>query len=202
MMFPWVLSLLGYLHPKMKPITLDSACFQKAIQVVLRHEGGFSYDKSDPGGATNFGLSLRYIDELQSSIHDEYKATEKDIRALTQEEAIAIYKKFWWDKYGYVVINDCEVATKIFDLAVNVGYEESSKFVQRALNHFYNNSIAVDGNLGKMSYWSINKLIQDGRSALFIKEINQEATEFYLSLVIKNPALHKFLKGWLNRLKN
>ena len=36
-------------------------CFSKAITVILKHEGGFSNHSSDPGGATNYGISLRWL---------------------------------------------------------------------------------------------------------------------------------------------
>ena len=32
--------------------------FNDAIPTVLRHEGGFVDSPNDPGGATNFGVSL------------------------------------------------------------------------------------------------------------------------------------------------
>ena len=35
--------------------------FNDAIPTVLRHEGGFENDVNDPGGATNFGVSLRWL---------------------------------------------------------------------------------------------------------------------------------------------
>ena len=37
------------------------ASFEAAIPTILRHEGGFSNDPQDVGGATNFGVSLRWL---------------------------------------------------------------------------------------------------------------------------------------------
>ena len=36
------------------------SAFELAIPIVLKHEGGFADNPADPGGATNFGISLRF----------------------------------------------------------------------------------------------------------------------------------------------
>ena len=35
--------------------------FEKAVEKVLEHEGGYVDHKADPGGATNYGISLRFV---------------------------------------------------------------------------------------------------------------------------------------------
>src|SRR5690606_28008981 len=52
--------------------------FRRAVEVVLKHEGGYVNNPSDPGGETKYGISKRSYPEL-------------DIANLTQEDAIAIY---------------------------------------------------------------------------------------------------------------
>ena len=42
------------------------AHFDSCVQYVLRHEGGLSQDKADPGGITNFGISLRFLREVDA----------------------------------------------------------------------------------------------------------------------------------------
>ena len=34
--------------------------FHFAVNAILKHEGGLSNDPRDPGGAINYGISLRY----------------------------------------------------------------------------------------------------------------------------------------------
>ncbi|KKK60142.1 hypothetical protein LCGC14_3027340, partial [marine sediment metagenome] len=51
------------------------ASFEKAIPIVLKHEGGYVHDKLDPGGETNFGISKRAYPMV-------------DIKNLTQEQAV------------------------------------------------------------------------------------------------------------------
>ena len=35
--------------------------FESAIPTILRHEGKFEQNAADPGGVTNYGISLRWL---------------------------------------------------------------------------------------------------------------------------------------------
>lgn len=59
--------------------------FQKAVDFVLAREGGYSNDPDDPGGETNFGICKRSFPDV-------------DIKALTRDEAISLYRKHYWEK--------------------------------------------------------------------------------------------------------
>ncbi|PZN06451.1 MAG: hypothetical protein DIU69_13250, partial [Bacillota bacterium] len=68
--------------------------FLRAVDVVLKHEGGLSEHPSDPGGITHWGISLRSYPELG----------EEGIRNLTREQAAEIYYRDFYAKYGYARI--------------------------------------------------------------------------------------------------
>lgn len=155
--------------------------FNKAIQHVLKWEGGYVHDPKDPGGETNFGISKRSFPDI-------------DIKNLTKEEAIAIYKKAFWDKALYEQINDQKIATKLFDASVNMGFKAAIQIVQRILNEFAE-ELVVDGQLGPRTVEAINNADQEQLLRCYITEL----TKFYVNLSNKKPALKKFLKGWLNR---
>lgn len=89
--------------------------FNKAIQFVLKWEGGYSNNPVDPGGETNFGISKRAYPYL-------------NIASLTKEQAIAIYKKDYWEKCGCDRL-EYPMDIVVFDTAVNCG-------VQRALTWY------------------------------------------------------------------
>jgi len=59
--------------------------FQMAIDFVLPREGGYVNDPSDLGGETNFGISKRKYPTL-------------NIKDLTMVDAIAIYRRDYWDR--------------------------------------------------------------------------------------------------------
>ena len=62
--------------------------FQKALKEALGIEGGYSDNKDDNGGKTNFGITKRL------AVAYGYKGLMKD---LSKETAIDIYKKEFWD---------------------------------------------------------------------------------------------------------
>lgn len=191
--------------------------FDKAIQIILKHEGKLVNDKHDRGGITNYGVSLRYVEGLMKSgtvaisefdFNRDGKVDGLDIADMNLDEAKAIYKKKWWNLYGYGKINDQKIATKVFDLAVNMGNKKAVKIIQESCNmlaysdnkRFKNvkNNIKIDGILGKETVNFINSL-DEGYEKKLIAKIRVNAANYYKYLAKKHPTYKKFLKGWLNR---
>lgn len=180
--------------------------FLSAVAVVLAHEGGFIHDAADPGGATNFGVSLRFsLAELakdgdgdgflDGDFDHDGDVDVGDIRAMSKEDAAEVYRRHWWDRYGYAQIVDDALATKIFDLAVNMGPIQAHKCLQRAVRACWFPLAAEDGVLGPKTLSSVNAA--EPRSLL--AALKSEAAGFYRELAARKPALEKFSKGWLNR---
>src|SRR5437660_12165949 len=107
------------------------ATFDKAIGTVLEHEGGYSFDPNDPGGETKYGISRKAYPGL-------------DVKSLTLEQAKAIYKRDYWI---YSRIQDQDVATKVFDMAVNLGPPAAHRLLQTALLAL-GETVAVDWVFG------------------------------------------------------
>lgn len=42
--------------------------FDDAVEIVLKHEGGYVNDKKDPGGETNMGISKRAYPHIDIKI--------------------------------------------------------------------------------------------------------------------------------------
>ena len=163
--------------------------FENAVEVVLQHEGGFVDDPADPGGATNWGISFRF---LKDTLHRD--ATVAMVRDMFRAEAIAIYLTYFWRPNGYQDIADQTVATKVFDMAVNMGPEQAHKILQRGLIALGAN-VADDGILGPKTMAATN---QADPVQLIGKIVGLQA-DFYTDLVARKPALRKFLHNWLHR---
>ncbi len=84
--------------------------FAKAANDLLDNwEGGYVDDPADPGGETNFGISKRSYPDL-------------DIKALTRDEAIAIYYRDFWQKYKLEEkISDPVMRARVFNMGVVMG---------------------------------------------------------------------------------
>ena len=92
--------------------------FERAVAHVLRFEGGYSDDKSDPGGETNFGISKRAHPTL-------------DIKHLTKVEASAIYQRDYWTKNGCDTMA-WPLSLIHFDTCVNLGAAKASGMLARS----------------------------------------------------------------------
>ena len=105
--------------------------FDKAIERILSHEAGYVFSKRDPGGETRWGISKR-----------SYPAV--NIKLLTREQAIAIYKRDFWDRLDMEAL-PCGAAFQLLDFAVNSGIETAVRALQRAIG------VAPDGHWGPVS---------------------------------------------------
>lgn len=175
--------------------------FEKAIPVILKHEGGYVNHPNDPGGATNFGISLRFLADHPSvgDFNDDGVVNAEDIKNMTVEDAKLIYKMFWWDKFKYGNINDQTIATKVFDFSVNMGAHRAHVLLQTALNKAFNLRLTVDGILGRASFGTLNEIIDGEQEQVLIDAYNNEAWGFYQRLIDRNPKFKVFERGWRNR---
>lgn len=153
-----------------------------AIKAVIQNEGGYVNHPADPGGETKYGITKRTYPYL-------------DIRNLTMDDAIKIYQKDWWDKYGFGNL-PLGVGEKIFDLSVNMGAQRPVRFLQRALCDL-GQDVTIDGILGPKTCAAA---IQCHPRTL-VQHIKYHARNYYTALAERRPKMRVFLKGWLKRLE-
>ena len=169
--------------------------FRYAMKVVLQHEGGLTNDKADPGGITNYGISLRYIKDEHIDINHDGKVDPNDIIHLTQTEADQLYMQNWWKKYHYYLFKDKTIATKVMDASVNMGACRAHKLLKQALNEILPDKLAItcdlDDHIILLSNTILPLILHDTMKA-------QEKI-FYRDIVKRNPHLHGFLAGWITR---
>lgn len=111
--------------------------FERALQLVLEHEGGYVNHPKDPGGATNKGVT--------QAVYDAYRKVRgrpsQSVKFITDEELRAIYKFQYWDKvHGDFLPTGLDYA--VFDFAVNSGVSRASKYLQAVVG------VAQDGVIG------------------------------------------------------
>src|SRR5690349_4073167 len=112
--------------------------YDAALKRLLAHEGGYGNHPSDPGGPTNFGITLadyrRYI---------KPDATAADVRAMSVEQAKAIYRKRYWDAQRCDEL-PAGVDYSIFDYSVNSGVGRSGKVLRRVVGLPADSSAVTD----------------------------------------------------------
>jgi lysozyme family protein len=173
------------------------ADFNKAIEITLGHEGGYVNHPNDPGGATQYGISLRFLKSespLLGDVDNDGDVDADDIKKMTRAQATEIYRKHFWDKYGYSQFSSQDVANKVFDMCVNMGSRQAHKLLQRAccanLQHCND-----DGLIGPKTLAASNCC----NSEALLTSLRSEQAGFYRTLAAAKPKFNAFKKGWLRR---
>jgi lysozyme family protein len=179
------------------------ADFTTAVNVVLGNEGGFVDTPNDSGGATNFGISLRFLRDVPIERLRKYgifklpeELNVEDIKDLTADQARLIYKGEFWDHARFDEIQNQKCCTYIFDMAVNHGITQAIKIAQRSTWAAYAhiNLIKDDGVLGSETLSCINSLKE-----FCLPTLMAERAGFMRLIAAKNSKDEEFLHGWLSR---
>ena len=106
---------------------MAASSYDAALARLLVHEGGYSNHPADPGGPTNFGITIY---DYRKYVKPE--ATAADVRAMKVEEAKAIYRSKYWNAQRCDEL-PAGVDYAVFDYGVNSGIGRSGKVLRRAL---------------------------------------------------------------------
>lgn len=165
------------------------ADFNKAIPIILKHEGGFVDHPADPGGATNRGIIFTLFKKYAGELG--LPATVEGLKALTEDNAKYIYRKQFWNAMQGDMIKDQQVANIIFDGFVNMGFN-GIKIAQREVGE------TADGLIGQKSLQAIN----GAAPKILFQGIKEGRIKYYTDLAERKPQMKVFLKGWLNRINS
>jgi lysozyme family protein len=157
------------------------SAFERAFAQTLKHEGGYVDHPSDPGGATNLGVTIGTLSQ-----HLGRPATKAEVRALTPEAVKPIYKRNYWDAVDGDLLHPA-VAYALYDYAVNSGPKRATIAVQRLVG------VADDGKLGPITRAAIAK--RDPSD--LVRAICHERLGFLRRL----STWRTFGKGWTRRVE-
>lgn len=163
---------------------------------LLQFEGGFVNDPDDPGGATNKGITLATLQRYASMLG--IAPTLASLRALSDEQALSIYRVGYWNPLHADQVADQPLAEIIFDFHVNAG-AAAVRLLQRTLNDIGTKPLLViDGAMGP---GTLRAML--GADALVLyRAYKQGRIDYYRDLVQHKPELAKFLNGWIRRVNS
>lgn len=171
--------------------------FNLALAHVLENEGGFVDHKNDKGGATNKGISLRFLANLPVSAGDvngDGHVNRQDVIALTDATIAGFYQDYFWSHYRLDEIEHASVAIKSMDLFVNMRSKTAALITQRAANDL-GCKLVEDGVLGSVSIKTLNQL--DPESLLGC--MRYQAWNVYRAIVAHDKSQVTFINGWRKR---
>jgi len=155
--------------------------YNKCLETILHHEGGYVNHPKDPGGETNLGVTKR--------VYEEHGGT-KDMKDLTVEDVAPIYKKGYWDKMkGDDLPSGLDLC--VFDFGVNAGPGRAAKFLQKMIG------TTVDGGIGPMTLAKVNEHVDSNGLEETIKQYQSARQEYYEGL----STFATFGKGWTRRVE-
>jgi len=157
------------------------ANYEKCLEAILHHEGGYVNHPKDPGGETNFGVTKK--------VYDAWGGT-KDMKDLLIEDVAPIYKKNYWHKVkGDSLPNGLDLC--IFDFGVNAGPGRAAKYIQTQIGTI------ADGGIGPNTLSKLDEYVARAGLEKTITEYQRVRQDYYESL----STFATFGRGWTRRVQ-
>ena len=150
--------------------------FDMSFHELLGHEGGYVNHPSDPGGETNWGITVSV-----ARAHG-YRGP---MRELPMSTAKQIYRKSYWEPCRADEL-PAVVRYAVFDAAVNSGVSQSIKWLQRAVG------TEPDGKFGPKTLAAVKAADPN----MTLRKVLAQRLTFFTSL----RTWPSFGKGWARRI--
>ena len=155
--------------------------------IVLSIEGEYQCDPDDKGNWTGGNIGIGKLKGTKYGI-SAASFPNVDIKNLTKEQAIILYKNKYWTKNKCDYMPDA-LSLAVFDYTFIAG-AQGIRDLQRVLN------VKIDGIVGNQTLGACNT--QPLR--LTIEKYFDKRKEYFLRLSSKER-YKKYRKGWLNRIE-
>ena len=175
---------------------------RQIAEEIVKREGGFVNDPDDPGGATNFGVTIHTMRNLGLDLDRDGSVSVADVRALSKEQAIEIFEKHYFEKPLIAMLPAALHAT-VFDMYVNAG-ANAVKILQRLLRDM-GHDLVVDGALGPKSIGAAQEAYLRAPEHL-VDAYGIARWNYYFRIADRRSASRKYARarsggkgGWIRR---
>lgn len=159
-------------------------------------------DPDDPGGATNYGVTLATLRRLGIDLDRDGVVSEGDVKLLTPAQAVQIYVRHYFETPHLGELPEA-VQPSVFDMQVNAG-DNAVKILQRLLNRM-GQAVAVDGQVGPQTIAAARRAAAPD-AGLFADAYGIARRTYYYDLAAARPASRKYATttagtkgGWILR---
>ena len=174
---------------------------QIARQIVAR-EGGYVNDPDDPGGATNFGVTIGTMQSLGMDLNRDGRIDATDVRALTRAQAEQVFVEHYFRKPRLAELPE-PLQASVFDMYVNAG-GNAVKILQRLVTRMGFRT-ADDGVIGPMTISAVTEAAEAAPDHL-VDAYGIARRNYYYALADQRPASRKYARskaggkgGWITR---
>ena len=171
---------------------------------IVRREGGYVDDPNDGGGATNYGVSLRYAKRLGLDIDRDGDTDADDIRLVTPDDAVQLYVRDFFETPGFGTLPE-PLWPQLFDMAVNAGPARALIILQEVLNEAARAApdlgmaaLTPDGRMGPKTRATAARAFEV-MGPFLINAYVEGRIAYYRRIVAASPSQRRFLAGWTNR---
>lgn len=169
---------------------------------IVEREGGFVNDPDDPGGATNYGVTIHTMRRLGLDLDRDGDVDIRDVRALSRDQAVDIFIRHYFKK-PKIDLLPSTLQASVFDMFVNAG-GNAIKILQRLLAEF-GHPVTIDGALGPKTAAAVRAAHKKAGSYL-VDAYAIARRNYYFRLADRREASRKYARtrrgtkgGWILR---
>lgn len=169
---------------------------------IVRREGGYVNDPDDPGGATNFGVTIHTMRALGLDLDGNGVVNARDVQLLSREQAIGIFVKQYFQRPRIGMLPDALQAS-VFDMSVNAG-SNAVRILQKLLREM-GHDIVVDGVIGPRTARAAHLALAEAPDHL-VDAYGIARRNYYYRIGDRRPASRKYARrrdggkgGWITR---
>lgn len=175
---------------------------RQIAQEIVDREGGYVNDPDDPGGATNFGVTIHTLRRLGLDLDRDGSITSADVRMLTRTQAVEIFLEHYFNR-PLIAELPAGLQATVFDMYVNAG-GNAVKILQRLLVEM-GYAVSVDGALGPQSLAAVRAAFHAAPQEM-VDAYGIARRNYYFRIADRRPASRKFARtraggkgGWIKR---
>ncbi len=175
---------------------------REIAEEIVTREGGFVNDPDDPGGATNFGVTIGTMRRLGIDLTGDGQVTEADVRRLTKAQAVDIFVRHYFQRPHIDALPEA-LQPSLFDMYVNAG-ANAVKVLQRLLTDM-GYPCDPDGSVGPQTIRAA-QLAAEAAPNHIADAYAIARRNYYYALADARPASRKYARrrdggkgGWILR---
>lgn len=175
---------------------------REIAEEIVGREGGYVNDPDDPGGATNYGVTIHTMRRLKIDLDHNGVVNTRDVRLLSRSQAVDIFIQHYFQKPRIHLLPEALQAT-VFDMQVNAG-SNAVRILQRLLAEFQE-PVVADGALGPKTAAAAKRVYARAGNAL-VDAYGVARRNYYFRLADRRPASRKYARrrnggkgGWIRR---